>query len=125
MLTTKNDRRGEQDAGQVARDQVRLGRAREVGREPSARAPAAPTVIAYWEKLKATFCSGLRPQRVGEQVGERRARAAPASGPAASIAASAKRGRGRDLALGAAREHLQRDELAAEGEERRTSAPPG
>ena len=117
-LTTKNDDAGEQDAGQVARREVaaRCTRGRSGGQRQH-DAGARPAVIAYWPRLNAILCSGLPRSAVGDQVGASQGREGAASGPATSIIATAKVVEVVTSPSAPAREHLQRDELAEEGEE--------
>jgi hypothetical protein len=107
--------RGEQHARQVARDEMRLGEAREIGRglEHPARGADRDRVL---EEVERDLLQRLAGQRVRDQVrepeGEERGQRA-----GHQHGGDGEGGRGGDLALGAAREDLQREELAAEGKE--------
>ena len=78
---------------------------------------AAATEIAYWRGVEGDLLRRLAADRVGDDARADQAGHARRRGRRPASAASAKRGRGGDLALGPAREDLQRDELAHEGEE--------
>ena len=112
----EEDDRGEQDADQVARDDVRLVRARETGRGLKDRAGGGDRDRVL-QDVERDLLDRLAPDAVREQVGareadERRERARR------EHRGEREAGRGRDLALRPAREDLQRDELADEREDR-------
>ena len=106
--------RGEQDAGQVDRSQVRLRGARETGRVVEHERGGADGDRVL-EEVERDLLERLAADRVGQNVGRsERDEAGQRAGD--EHRRERERGRGGDLSLRSAREDLQRDELTGEGE---------
>ena len=115
MLTRKNVAAASRTPGRSHRDQVRLRGAREPGREVE-HEPGRGDRDRVLEEVERDLLQRLAADRVREDVGEaERDEAGQRAGD--EHRRERERGRGRDLALRAAREHLQRDELTDEGEQ--------
>ena len=73
----EEDERGGQDRRQVVGREVEHARARKVGEQRRARAPATATEIAYCAMLKAILRIGLRRTRSAMRLRQQQARRAP------------------------------------------------